>query len=224
MCYVSNLFLSSFLLLISIPLHCILIFFTFIIFINLITEYFNDCDIKPISSDLFLSFFPTSPLFPLPAATGSPLGVEPPAFPEWIMAHYALEFNQYGYFRANRNKFPELIFFLGGKEESQRMLIDKLNHVCKSLYWFILLDVNFNPTVESLSSAVCFKVDCSIWVPSNIFQYWSSQRTLWNIQLRKLSHRGTKGWLRPCWNFDRKSPICLLLSEYSRRKEVNCLY
>ena len=28
------------------------------------------------------------------------------------MVHYALEFDQYAYRRANGNKFPELIFFL----------------------------------------------------------------------------------------------------------------
>lgn len=58
---ISRLFLHSFLLLISIPLHCVLIFLTFIIFIILITEYFINCAIH-----LFLRFVFVIPLHILP--------------------------------------------------------------------------------------------------------------------------------------------------------------
>ena len=51
-------------------------------------------------------------MFPFPVAMRSLPWGESPAFPEQVMIHYALELNQYGYFRPNRHKFPQLILFL----------------------------------------------------------------------------------------------------------------
>lgn len=58
---ISRLFLHSFLLLISIPLHCVLIFLTFIIFVILITKYFINCIIH-----LFVRFIFVIPPHILP--------------------------------------------------------------------------------------------------------------------------------------------------------------
>ena len=47
--------------------------------------------------------------------------------------------------------------FPGLSCSGKKMLIDKLNYLCTFLYRFILLDINFNPILVSLSNASCFK-------------------------------------------------------------------
>lgn len=168
----------------------------------------------PIFIYSFSSFLSVSSLFPLPAITMGPLGTEFRVFPEWIMVYYTLKFNQYG---LTGNTFLDLF---PREKESLRMLTGKQNHPCQFLYRFTLLSINPNPTVVSLSNVVCLIVECSVWMPSKNFSIREFQKNL----VKHSTEKAVSCWgQRPCWNSDSKSPICVLLLIYNRRKEVKYL-